>query len=767
MALTPEQARNKGMTIQRQRDYEQDLKTKKSVSNDLFDRSKGASGTSKDSVFTTSDKYGNTVVLDSSGGVVSAEGAKSTAADVQAALKAAEKSRSGKTTMETAGGASLTITPEQAAGDVGRTFEEIDGVLTPTSDQIVVPEATTTTTETPTETTSSSLTAIPEPTEPINQDFLNERTAFLSSLGDSQQTVSDAIASFESNSGVLVDTTNAQLREEIKAALLAGTADLSSIFQKYTTPAGVTTSEVPGKEVSAETQKLEETLVNTEVSSKATDAKRAYDSGYMTEDEYSAFLKKIQPTAADAVIGSTIESTYTAPTEISIANALSSFDGESASSALNTLSSLTGKDPSELTSAEANLIWLANMQLEMGETMAGKLSELFTSMKDRAADAYASAISSGSVATDEIQDVMDNASAAVTTIEALMVKAQKQQTDLGIESISAQEDALNAEYEYTFTLAAEQNARLEGYMKAKLNFMGASTSSSGLTLMGLVIGNAQARLLMYQNKHTAELVQLELAKTGLMNDYYNKVQEQLISIKDSQSTALTTYNDKLDEIELQEIQSEEERQTQTLTTLSGLIQNLYTVQTDQKEWEYKLMTDQWQMAMDEAKFAQDVESEQRSQIGDNMSAVLNASIGKSFDQLDEETQKALLDWSAFLGLPASYARQTLDSQLAALRSSSSGGSGSSSEGGLEMDVLLTLADQASYGELSDGEALDRIKSIYGSSSTAKEMAAMYLNLRQATVAQNNSVPLVYSSYTQEELDAINNSANELDLTKAL
>lgn len=524
----------------------------------------------------------------------------------------------------------------------------------------------------------------------LNENFLETRQTFLDSLGELGTDFTSQLVALEQELGVQIDTSNEDLQNEIQNAYQAGASEeeIKAILSKaeYQIPSVSTQTVVPTKSVSEATQSVldQVTQAGTLSESLLTAATSAYDSGMLSEQQYSEYLSKFLPDSTTAVVEQAAETTtdfdYTPPAEVSILEALSSYANLDYSSMSATITAMLSDDQnlSEMSSAEVNQLLLAQISLDSSSAMYDQMMTTYSSMADRYKEVYDAAKENSSMVDAEIAAIqagLITSATEVTTSGGLMALVAEQTYGTGVDSIEAQQAYLDAQYEYTYTQMADQNLRLESYMKAKLNAMGAETSSAGLTMMSTVIDNAQATLAMYQLSYTAESVQLEISKTELMNTYYAAVQEQSLNADAAEAEALSTYYDKLDQIELSEIASLQEMNTQSLATISDLTSSLYTIQNDQMTWEYNLANDAYNRALTESEIARDIENEAKDNAFTNLEAIISGYYGLTWDSIPSETKTQILEYSSLVGLPSDYASSQLDAynrQLAASRSSSSG-----------------------------------------------------------------------------------------------
>ncbi len=479
-------------------------------------------------------------------------------------------------------------------------------------------------------------------------------------------------------------------------------------------------------------------------------ARQAYTDGYLTEETYKEYLEaRATASAAESTIEDQQfpEFTYEKPSSLVMADFFSDIASMDFSSMATRMGELIESgELSEVSSAALNSLLLTSMQLESSNAMQDRWQGVYDRMAGRAQDAYEATIDNAEVAQTEIDNIISGTSDTATTINSLMVKVQKQQADLGATSIDAMQSALTAEYEYTYNNMLEQNSRLEGYMKAKLNSMGAQDSSAGLTMMSLTIDNAQQRLLLYQSNYTSEMVQLEVQKTQLMNDYYNSVTEQLINIENDKATAYTTYEDKMVEIEANELASLQESETQMLTAMQSLTSQLYTIEQDQKAWEYQEATDTYNRAFNEAAVARDIESQFKAEAASKMDMLLSAYAGLSFDQIDPEGQQALVELAQAVGLPESFARDALQGII---RGTASTGPGSAGD---------------PFSDYTEGQITDAFSAYtdYQNSGFADSMGfRLYLDSQtgmgssdKAAYAQIIALDAVYNGITEAEVGEV-------------
>lgn len=472
----------------------------------------------------------------------------------------------------------------------------------------------------------------------------------------------------------------------------------------------------PVKQVSEELAGLENEAINNGIDPDLFEsAKHAYNGGFMTEEQYSNWLESKIPTAEDALIDRAEfpEFQYEEPAELTIANHLNSFADLDYNNMAATIKNLApSADLSQASSAELNAIMIASLTMDATNETRDKLMGLYGSMRDRAQDAYDATIQNVGVATQEIDNIISGRSMTATTLEALNVKVATQAKELGLTSLEARESAMQAEFESTYSTMLEQNSRLEGYMKAKLNWMGAADSSAGLTLMVMTIDNAQQRLFLYQTKFNSQMLELEVTKTQLLNDYYNSVQEQVMNLGGKKSQALTGLNERLDEIDAQEIASDQEAKTQMLGTLSDLSSTLYGINQDQKAWEYQMATDMYNRALNESAIARDIENQKKAEAATNLDLLVTSAGMKTFDQLDPDTQQAMVDYARVMGLPESFPRQMLETNAALLAAEAStgggggGGYGSSSFSPQDQSMYLWAITQADESGMNLQQWLD-------------------------------------------------------------
>ena len=296
---------------------------------------------------------------------------------------------------------------------------------------------------------------------------------------------------------------------------------------------------------------------------------------------------------------------------------------------------------------------------------------------------------------------------------------------------------------------AEQNARLEGYMKAKLTYMGAIDSSAGLTTLGLIISNAQQNLLLYQGQFNKEMVSLELKKSEIMGNYFDAVQEQIINLQSKQGSAIDSLIVKLDEIDSQELASIAEANTMKIDAITKLTDNLYSFETDQREWEWKLYTEQWDMAMKETKFVNDIQNSTREQAINNLELMIQAGVGKDLGQLPKDMQQSMLEMASIAGLPNSYVSEALSSQKQKLVSNTAA---KASEYGVDDNIanmVATLASRTIAGEITPEMAGLVINKNITSSNRAAAMS-LYFDVYQEYVNEPNLYFQVPASFLPGE-----------------
>jgi len=514
---------------------------------------------------------------------------------------------------------------------------------------------------------------------PLMADFLTSRSEFIESFGDNSEALKSYIVAAEQEIGKPIDTTNQQLQSALTTAFAEGKSadEIKAILQGYQIPQAAAPSVVPAKEMSEDLSVLYNQVAQSGNLDPAllASAVDQYNKGIISESDLTDYLTKFKPDATASIVEENAVNTglvtpaeepVSASPAVTTLDYLSGFSNSSFSDFSSSLSEVLGGDTSALTStlsttssAALNQMMLANLSLEQTYDIKDKLDSMYSNMATRAAEIYESAIANVSTATEEIDNIISGTSDVATTLEALSVRVAQQSMELGLTSLEAREAYLQADYEATYSQLLEQNTRLESYMKAKLNYMGAQDSSAGLTMMASAIDNAQQRLMVYQTQFSSQMIELEVQKTALLSDYYNSVQEQLISLDDKKSSALSTYYDTLDEIEANTIASEQEMNTQILTTLSNMVGNVYQIEQDQKQWEYQLATDAYNRALQAAEIANEVEAQAKSEASAKFESLLGLYAGKTYSQLTPEVRSQFEDILATLGYPSTFASDSL------------------------------------------------------------------------------------------------------------
>lgn len=576
---------------------------------------------------------------------------------------------------------------------------------------------------------------------------------FLSSLGEFEDSIRNQLSALETELNTTIDLSNEELQTQIQEATAAGASDeeIGNIL-KQSLETNVQDAADSALAARQEVVALEQEAIENVGKENVDSARDANRQGVLSDAEYKAYLEKSAPSTEEKLVESTMPD-YTPPAQVTFAqelNKISELDYNSMGSFINNM--LGEQDLSEVSSASINQMLLTQMNIGLTETQLANSQALYDKMAQRATEAYLSTMDAVGTATDEIDNIISGTSDVATTISSLQVKVAKQQQDAGLTSLEARETALQAEYEYTYNQMLEQNSRLEGYMKAKLNYMGAAESSSGLTLMATTIDNAQQRLLLYQTTHSAEMIELEVAKTNLMNDYYNAVSSQLIQLQGAESDALSSYNASLDEIDANRIASEAEAQTMMLTSLGDLMNNLYTLETDQRNWEYQLATDSYNKAMQEAQIARDIENQEKAVALDYLDRLIASGAGGSFSALPADMQTAIRDLTEFVGLPESYASQTLSQMQAAMFAASSGGSGGASGSEFDQQNFLYQQALAEYAKAGGFEGTGKTESEWFKSSFPSSQAQDIINMHSIVQGDEYAQYLRVSSELGQPVD---------------
>lgn len=219
-------------------------------------------------------------------------------------------------------------------------------------------------------------------------------------------------------------------------------------------------------------------------------------------------------------------------------------------------------------------------------------------MAAEAKSAYESALQQGKVGLSEIDKAIDGELTTATTYEGLQAKVLQEQKSFALEGIQIEADYMEKQWEAEKAQDDIRNARLEGYLKAKLISMGALDSTAGLTLISENLHMAQMEMDAKQARYDYNRAQLNLQSRQVMSEYTNNIQTMLLDAEAKKSEALSTYQTTISDIQKERLANSKEKQESMLTALSTYQtflteedEKLYTRQQAEAEFAYKKQQD--------------------------------------------------------------------------------------------------------------------------------------------------------------------------------
>jgi len=294
------------------------------------------------------------------------------------------------------------------------------------------------------------------------------------------------------------------------------------------------------------------------------------------------------------------------------------------------------------------------------------MQDYWAAVSTRATETYDTAIEHASTAEEELDDIINGLItdySQLETVEGKQVFLAQMIQERGIEGVEATQDLTQLNFDFEYDRMLDQNAKLESYMKAKLNYIGAIDSSSGLSLMNTVFDNAATRIMLFVGQNNNTLTNLELQKRQFMIDYYTAATDQFAIIKTDKDDAITTYNDKMDAIDLNEILSDQEADTAMLSALSDYTSNIYSVETDQKAFEYQMSLDFYDRALAAAEIGETIESTAKEEAAAKLETLLSLYAGQDWNNLGSKEKEMIVGITDFLGLPQSFGQDSLQAIL--------------------------------------------------------------------------------------------------------
>jgi len=507
-------------------------------------------------------------------------------------------------------------------------------------------------------------------------EWLKQRDEFLTTLGDYQDTIKNLLISVEQQNGQAVDTTDPKLQQNIQEAIASGASeeDINAILGSYLMPAPGAHAVQPGKSVPEIIEGLiaevrSNTILPQVLLDDAVDKWRA---GTLSDQELIDYLSMFSPQGVtdDLEEGATFDTelTYTAPPEVELIQYLNEAPGMTFDELVTRYTEYL-KDPENLstyTSAQLNQLYLGGIALTSTLDFKEKMQDYWAAVSTRATETYDTAIEHASTAEEELDDIINGLItdySQLETVEGKQVFLAQMIQERGIEGVEATQDLTQLNFDFEYDRMLDQNAKLESYMKAKLNYIGAIDSSSGLSLMNTVFDNAATRIMLFVGQNNNTLTNLELQKRQFMIDYYTAATDQFAIIKTDKDDAITTYNDKMDAIDLNEILSDQEADTAMLSALSDYTSNIYSVETDQKAFEYQMSLDFYDRALAAAELGETIESTAKEEAAAKLETLLSLYAGQDWNNLGSKEKEMIVGITDFLGLPQSFGQDSLQAIL--------------------------------------------------------------------------------------------------------
>jgi len=160
---------------------------------------------------------------------------------------------------------------------------------------------------------------------------------------------------------------------------------------------------------------------------------------------------------------------------------------------------------------------------------------------------------------------------------------------------------LEAEKESTMEGLHEKQARMEGYLKAKMRYYGVLDSSAGLSMLAKNVQSFNQMVAQTEMEYNLGIEDYNLKAQKIQMDYTNKSIEVALTAQKSMVDLYGSYNDKLSEIEVSAVMSRQQARTATAQATAEYQKSLVDLQ--EKERAHKM--DLAKMAMEEQKEAWD------------------------------------------------------------------------------------------------------------------------------------------------------------------
>lgn len=173
-----------------------------------------------------------------------------------------------------------------------------------------------------------------------------------------------------------------------------------------------------------------------------------------------------------------------------------------------------------------------------------------------------------------------------------------QQQDLSLQSNQLAADEAKAKYDTQLSLARDNNSRLEGYMKAKLESMGGLDSSAGLTLLAKT--TSMANLAIAETERDSENAQRYYTQQsrGIMLDYTQKSMQLQDQYNTNVSNLTNDYLGRVQTAQSSLITSENAKNE----NIMGILKDFQKSQQEKQKEMFSQKMQIFQASMDQAKF---------------------------------------------------------------------------------------------------------------------------------------------------------------------
>lgn len=278
----------------------------------------------------------------------------------------------------------------------------------------------------------------------------------------------------------------------------------------------------------------------------------------------------------------------------------------------NDLDAVINKNPSDIVSQFATMD-LANMssvdllkrltisQLQETSILYSEQQSMYEAMGKAATDGRDKALAEIDRGIKEVGQAVDGDDFVPTTYEGLAAKVVAEQKEFSMDSIEAEQELMDAQFNSKMQVEREKRSRLEGYLKAKLVAFGALDSSAGLTVMSVQVNAADSRLELMEAEHRYAKTQLNIQSRQVMSSFTNNILQIGMDSEAKKDSIKENYDAQISEINQAKITSASEKRQASLSILADFQEKSYQIERDRKEDEYREL----QMAQQQMKDAID------------------------------------------------------------------------------------------------------------------------------------------------------------------